>query len=391
MSDTENQENLELVINLLPAFLASRKRARIPSRNSALTGASYYQELISTLNPNRFLEVARMRKPTFLALLSKLNNNNLESTESICAGQRLMIFIYLASGHSNRNAQERWQHSGDTISKIMHQVANQMLILQQEYVVMNEEPSIPSKIINSPKYYPYFQDCIGALDGTHIPAVVPKSRVAPYRNRKGFLSQNVLAVCDFDMVIRYVLAGWEGSAHDGRVYIDSLTKGFPLRAGKYYLGDAGYSLSRNVLTPYRGTRYHLKEWGQASAKPMNKKELFNLRHSSLRNVIERVFGVMKKRFPTLTNMPSYPFKFQVQMVKCIITMHNFIRLSQGGGDMDRFDILSFNNNSDTNAEILHTENEFDDRDISEENVAWRDQIATRMWDDYQNYNISRMN
>ncbi|GMP97486.1 hypothetical protein CsSME_00045720 [Camellia sinensis var. sinensis] len=35
------------------------------------------------------------------------------------------------------------------------------------------------------------------------------------------------------------------------------------------------------------------------------KELFNHRHSSLRNVIERTFGVLKQRFPLLRHMPRY--------------------------------------------------------------------------------------
>ncbi len=46
-------------------------------------------------------------------------------------------------------------------------------------------------------------------------------------------------------------------------------------------------LQRYCLTPYRGVRYHLKEWGRANERPQNKEELFNLRHSSRRNVIER--------------------------------------------------------------------------------------------------------
>ncbi len=43
------------------------------------------------------------------------------------------------------------------------------------------------------------------------------------------------------------------------------------------------------------TTYYLKETLLALQKPKNPKELFNLRHSSLRNVIERIFGVAKKR------------------------------------------------------------------------------------------------
>ena len=118
----------------------------------------------------------------------------------------------------------------------------------------------PSRITDNPKYTPYFDDCIGALDGTHIAVYVLTTEQARYRNRKGTLSQNVLAVCDFNMQFVYVLPGWEGSAHDGRVLSDAQSRhGFTTPKGKYWLGDAGYGNSEFIMSPYRGVRYHLKE------------------------------------------------------------------------------------------------------------------------------------
>jgi hypothetical protein len=49
------------------------------------------------------------------------------------------------------------------------------------------------------------------------------------------------------------------------------------------------------MAPYRGTRYYLKEQQQANQRPQNAKELFNLCYSSLRNVIKRIFGVLKRQ------------------------------------------------------------------------------------------------
>ena len=51
------------------------------------------------------------------------------------------------------------------------------------------------------------------------------------------------------------------------------------------------------MTSYRGVRYHLKEYSRRG--PQNTQDLFNHRHSSLRNVIERTFGVLKKHFPII--------------------------------------------------------------------------------------------
>jgi len=184
-----------------------------------------------------------MDKSTFLMLLERLKVAGLTSTRHVCSGEKLMVSLYSLTMKSNRDCQERWQHSGDTISRIVHEVSEIILRIQDECIYMKEEPEISPFIRNNPKFFPYFKDCIGALDGTHIPAVVPTAECAPFRNRKGFLSQNVLAVCNFDMTFSYVLAGWEGSAHDGRVFQDSLDKGIPQREGKSYLGDAGYGLS----------------------------------------------------------------------------------------------------------------------------------------------------
>ena len=40
-------------------------------------------------------------------------------------------------------------------------------------------------------------------------------------NRK-YASQNVMAVCDFDMRFIFVVTGWPGSVHDTRVLLDTL-------------------------------------------------------------------------------------------------------------------------------------------------------------------------
>ena len=70
--------------------------------------------------------------------------------------------------------------------------------------------------------------------------------------------------------------------------------------------DAGYTNGPGFLAPYRGTRYHLNEW--TGNNPKTYKELFNLRHSVARNVIERAFGLLKKRWSILRT----PFFFQHQ-------------------------------------------------------------------------------
>ncbi|KAF3449097.1 hypothetical protein FNV43_RR09821 [Rhamnella rubrinervis] len=51
-----------------------------------------------------------------------------------------------------------------------------------------------------------------------------------------------------------------------------------------------------------GVRYHLQDFLGQGRDPENANELFNLRHSSLRNVIERIFGIFKSRFTILKQL-----------------------------------------------------------------------------------------
>ena len=67
-------------------------------------------------------------------------------------------------------------------------------------------------------------------------------------------------------------------------------------------------LRSGLMAPYRGVCYHLKE--NSTCGPENAEEIFNHQHSSLRNVIERTFGVLKKQFLIISGMTE-PFFFQL--------------------------------------------------------------------------------
>ena len=69
---------------------------------------------------------------------------------------------------------------------------------------------------------------MGAIDGTHILVTVDVDMQAPYRERKGNLSQNVMGVSSFDYKFQYVLSGWEGTATDSRVLASALSRSDPL-------------------------------------------------------------------------------------------------------------------------------------------------------------------
>ncbi|XP_028051114.1 uncharacterized protein LOC114255783 [Camellia sinensis] len=67
-------------------------------------------------------------------------------------------------------------------------------------------------------------DCVGAIDGTLVDAWVSALRQNIFRGRKSTVSQNVLAVCDFDMLFTFINSRWDDSAHDNVVLVDSITR-----------------------------------------------------------------------------------------------------------------------------------------------------------------------
>jgi len=153
-----------------------------------------------------------------------------------------------------------------------------------------DDVPVPTRIRHDPKMWPFFKDCISAVDGTLIYAAVKgldrqrDGEEGAFQCRKGFLAQNVLGCVDFDMNFRLIYPGWEGSTHDVAVFKDAREKGeFHTPHGRYWLTDAGYiqadGYGGQILAPYIGPRYYLIEWKKGRHRPQMKEELFNLRHS----------------------------------------------------------------------------------------------------------------
>src|SRR6267154_4734766 len=103
-----------------------------------------------------------------------------------------------------------------------------------KYVKLPDD-SVPPKIRQNPKFWPFFKDAIGAIDGSHIHVSPPAFQCSAYHNCKGLISQNCLFACDFDMNFTYALTGWEGSATDARVYEDAVLMTFNSQQASIYL------------------------------------------------------------------------------------------------------------------------------------------------------------
>ena len=205
---------LDLAIAVIPAILDTEP---IIENNSVLTGQLYLNEILSTENENRFYETARMNRDTFDSLCIYMRDHGgLQDSRQVSLPEKLLIFIHVLRGHSYRQTKRRWQHSTATIHAVIRQVADAFMCIQHLLFVPNCD-NCPPEIRDNPKWFPFFQNCIGALDGTKISSVVSTIEQTNFRDRKGNITQNVLGVCNFNLTYSYTLTGWEGKGIVSRI------------------------------------------------------------------------------------------------------------------------------------------------------------------------------
>lgn len=141
----------------------------------------------------------------------------------------------------------------------------------------------------------------GVIDGTHIPVRVLSSMNKTFFNRKGKTTLNVEGIVGPDMAFIEFVCCWPGSAHDSTVFKSTdLYAQLRQDAGRgHLLGDAGYALEPFLMTPFRRNAL---ESSQISAQVSAQRKIYNKRHCSTRNIVERVFGCWKNKFTCLKDI-----------------------------------------------------------------------------------------
>lgn len=192
------------------------------------TGEYGYEWVMRTLsNPRSCYNMFRMSRELFYMLHDELvSSYGLKSTKNMSSIESLAMFLWIVGApQSIRQDEDRFERSTEIVSRKFEQVLYSLFKLSGD-IVRPKDPQFRTvhPRLKIPRFSPHFDNCIGVLDGTHIPVIVPSASLLQHVGRHGYRTQNVLAICDFDMRFIFAVAGWPGSVHGMRVFNDAINK-----------------------------------------------------------------------------------------------------------------------------------------------------------------------
>ncbi|XP_071579480.1 putative nuclease HARBI1 [Temnothorax nylanderi] len=214
-----------------------------------------------------------------------------ERNNAISAINQLLLTLrFYATGSHLISAGDFSGVSKTSAHRVVHRVTNAIARLRPRFIKF---PTLADEIKTEQiKFFDIarFPRVVGCIDCTHIKIQSFGGNDAEYfRNRKGYFSINVQAICNANLQITDLVARWQGSVHDTTIFNNSRIRTL-FEAGTFgdalLLGDGGYPVRYYLMTPLRNTGTRAQE-------------LYNESLIRTRNTIERVFGIWKRRFPIL--------------------------------------------------------------------------------------------
>ncbi|KAJ4843814.1 hypothetical protein Tsubulata_044513, partial [Turnera subulata] len=100
----------------------------------------------------------------------------LSHSRGVCLEEKVAMTLFIL-GHNIRHrvVADRFQHSTETVQRHFKKTIKALCKLGRE-IIKQDSTELPDHIVNNPMYYPWFQNCLGAIDGTHISARAPAEK-----------------------------------------------------------------------------------------------------------------------------------------------------------------------------------------------------------------------
>ncbi|WVZ54832.1 hypothetical protein U9M48_005576 [Paspalum notatum var. saurae] len=137
-----------------------------------------------------------MEPEIFRSLANYLRREGFVRDTRIKVEEKLAFFLYMLSHNASfEDLQEKFGSPRKIWAHMKHFSNLVIPKLSKQFLKLPNPNQIRLKIERDSRFFPYFKNCIGAIDGTHIPISISSDKAAPFRNRKGTLSQNIMIAC----------------------------------------------------------------------------------------------------------------------------------------------------------------------------------------------------
>ncbi|XP_020262085.1 uncharacterized protein LOC109838046 isoform X3 [Asparagus officinalis] len=159
-----------------------------PRHGNTDLGLQYLKSKMDS-NPRDFRRIYRMPLNYFMKLCMVLRERgHLQDTRYISVEKMVAIFLLTVTQNQRYCiTTERFDRSRFAVSVCFNK-ALQTLVSLAPCRMAPPPTEPPEKVTSESRFWPYFKDCIGAIDETHIPCMVYSEDQTPYRNRHGYLS-----------------------------------------------------------------------------------------------------------------------------------------------------------------------------------------------------------
>ncbi|KAL6318090.1 hypothetical protein AAG906_035235 [Vitis piasezkii] len=144
-------------------------------------------QTIELLDNDKYLKaVEKFTMPEWREIFMNMPDERKMDTRFVTVEEAVAMFLLIV-GHNVRMrvVADRFQHSTETVARHFKEVRRALCRLGKILICPNNMTNeVSSYVASNPKYFPWFKDCIGAIDGTHISAWVPADRQTSFRGTK---------------------------------------------------------------------------------------------------------------------------------------------------------------------------------------------------------------
>ncbi|XP_045102998.1 putative nuclease HARBI1 isoform X2 [Portunus trituberculatus] len=263
-----------------------------------------------------FLARYKLSKESFNALLEEITPHLPSSRDRrglrISPSLQLLVTLrYLATGSFQLTVADTSEMSQASASRCIRRVVRAIAEVSAGHIRF-PTPAEEGAVTQAFSAIAGMPECIGCIGGTLIPIKGPGGDDAElYRCRQGFFAINMTAVCDASLLVTNLVVNWPGSAHDSKIFNESRLRQ-TLEPGHYrgfLLGHCGYPCHPYLLTPY------------ADPKAPHE-EKFNQAHARTHSCVERMFGILKRRFSILTTPLRTKRASRSDIIVATVVLHN---------------------------------------------------------------------